>query len=62
MSTLAQRIEEALHDLGAKPADLARACGIKPPSAPSGLFLRQMLGAPIDIDLGLPNNPPIATR
>lgn len=32
MTTLAQRIEEALHELDAKPADLARACGIKPPS------------------------------
>lgn len=32
MSTLAERINEALNERGAIAADLARACGVKPPS------------------------------
>lgn len=37
MSTLADRIQEALDDTGAIAADLARACGVKPPSVSAWL-------------------------
>lgn len=56
MSTLAERIQEALDDTGAIAADLARACGVKPPSVSAWLS-----GDTKSLDAhapGSPANPP----